>query len=215
MPWPTTTGTRVLIDAEADLVRGAIAMMVDTHVAEARDEADPWQYGVPWFDQWDVAQRLWLLEQVTVALLSNHRIASPAAVFEATVDAIFFEIADLVEIEITDGPVSDASPSWRESVIRAFTCQQGRPPEVDAESHDVVRWRQVITQIADHILGVRLYQRAEAFRDDDYEKTQRFLVRRGLPEDYLAVMPPLRTVDETQQSIDRIQSITTRQDPQS
>ena len=83
MPWPTTTGLRNLGGAEADLVRGAIGMMVDTHVAEMRENAEPCAYGVDWFDQWDAPQRLWLLEQVTSAFFGNTRIESQAAIFDA------------------------------------------------------------------------------------------------------------------------------------
>ncbi len=207
MPWPTTTGSRTLIGGEADLVRGAIGMMVDTHVAEARGQAEPWRYGVPWFDQWEVGQRLWLLEQVTLALLGRHRIASPAAIYDATVDAIFFEIGDLVEMEISEDRVVRDGRSWRQRVIAALQCQRGRPVELDVASEDVVQWRRIITRIADHILGVRLYQRAETFRDGDYGRVEAFLKDRGLPDDYLTVMPPLRSVDQTQWSIDRIQSV--------
>ena len=67
-------------------------------------------------------------------------------------------------------------------------------------------WQTTITQIGDSILGVRLYQRAEDFRDVDYIRTQGFLHDRGLPDDYLTRIPPLRTIAETQLSIDRIQA---------
>ncbi len=196
-----------MIDAEADLVRGAIGMMVDTHVAEARDEAEPWRYGIEWFDQWEVGQRLWLLEQVTLALLGTHHIASPAAIYDATVDAIFFEIGDLVELEIREDGVGPGGRSWRESVVAGLECQLGRRVEMDVASEDALHWRRNITRIADHILGVRLYHRAEAFRDGDYGRVAAFLKARGLPEDYLAVIPPLRSVDQTQWSIDRIQAV--------
>jgi hypothetical protein len=196
-----------LTGAEADLVRGAIGMMVDTHVAEARGEAESWRYGVEWFDQWDVGQRLWLLERVTLALLGTHRIESAAAIYDATVDAIFFEIGDLVEIEIREDGVGPEGRSWRESVIAAWECQSGKAAEIEADDRDVEQWRRIITRIADQILGVRLYHRAESFRDGDYKRVEAFLKARGLPEDYLTVIPPLRSVDQTQWSIDRIQAV--------
>jgi len=181
--------------------------MVDTHVAESRNEAERWCYGIPWFDQWDVGQRLWLLEQITLALLGTHRIESPAAIYDATVDAIFFDIGDLIEIEIGEGCLKDNGRSWRQSVVDAYVCQHQRPPDVDVDSNETTLWRKTITRIADHILGVRLYQRAETFRDGDYEQTLKFLKQRGLPEDYLGAIPPLRTIDQTQWSIDRIQAV--------
>lgn len=206
MPWPTTSGERNLIGAEANLMRGAIGMMVDALVAEARDESGPVVYGVSWFDQWDVEQRLWLLEHVTGALFGSLRV-EPAAMFDATVDAVLFEVLELIEIEIEDfdGPLGKSS--WRQSVVDAFACQQGRVPEIEIRSRDVTRWSRVVSQIGDQILGVRLYQRAEAFRDVGYDRTCVFLRDRGLPEHYLSQIPPLGSVDRAQLSIDRIQQI--------
>mgnify|MGYP001817624197 FL=1 len=191
--------------AEAALVRGAIGMMVDSHVAETDGVAEPCAYGIDWFDQWDAPQRLWLIEQVTSAFLGNTRIESQAAIIDAAADAIFFEVSDLVRIEIEQGLVSSSGRSWRQSVIDAFATQNDRPPDIDAICRDIHSWRLTITQIADSVLGIRLYQRAENFRDADYVKTRIFLRDRGLPNDYLSRIPPLRSTEETQQSIDCIQ----------
>lgn len=215
MPWPTTDGLRNLKDAEADLVRGAIGMMVDSLVARLQgdlelvdDDSDG--YGIEWFDQWDVRQRLWLLDQVTLALISTHTIESPAAIFDATVDAIFHEINDLVQIEIEQGLPSTRQLTWRQSVVGALDSQNHFRCELDSDCEDLDQWRQRITQVADSILGVRLYQRAEQFRDTDYEQTRSFLRGRGLPEDYLDQIPPLRSLDQTQRSIDQIQELVCR-----
>ncbi|PAY21150.1 hypothetical protein CKO51_02350 [Rhodopirellula sp. SM50] len=126
--------------------------------------------------------------------------------FDATVDAIFYEVNDLVRVEIEQDAVDDSNRSWRLSVIDAWECQTDRLSILTADSVDQLAWQTTITQIADAILGIRLYQRAEHFRDADYEKTESFLRDRGLPEDYLTQIPPLRTVDQTQWSIDRIQA---------
>jgi hypothetical protein len=208
---------RTLAGAEAELVRGALGMMVDTHVAELREEAEPWQYGVLWFDQWEAGQRLWLLEQVAGALLNTEVIEPPAAIFEAAVDAILFEIADLVEMEIQDvacsGPTASApnlagpAPSWRQSVREAFRWQTGRTPPLSTSCEDAAQWRRLVTQLGDAILGVRLYRKAEPFRDGQYSHLQRFLQQRGLPEDYLSRIPPLPGRGRIQRSIDRLQTL--------
>ena len=206
MPWPTTSGMRNLAGAEAELVRGAIGMMVDTLVTEMRGEDAPGATGIEWFDQWDCRQRLWLLECVTSAFFGAETIESKAAIFDAAADAIFFDITDLVQIEIEQGSIIRHDRSWRQSVIDAFDDQNGRPPEIDSRCVEMGLWQTTITQIGDSILGVRLYQRAEDFRDVDYSRTQGFLRDRGLPDDYLTRIPPLRTIAETQRSIDRIQA---------
>lgn len=206
MPWPTTDGLRNLAGAEADLVRGAIGMMVDTHVSELRGESEPWNYGVDWFDQWDAGQRLWLLEKVASAFFGSSVIEPVAAIFDATADAVFHDVGDLIRMEIDPGIQPLSERCWRQSVVDAFVAQNNRPPSLEVESADVEAWHSIITRIADSVLGIRLYQRAERFRDFDYVRTQRFLRDRGLPGDYLSRIPPLRSTDQTQDSIDRIQA---------
>lgn len=206
MPWPTTTGSRILDGAEAELVLGAIGMMVDMFVAESRGEIEQVPYEIEWFDQWDTAQRLWLLEQITRAMFSRFVITSPAAIFDAAADAIFHEIRNLIQIELDDDSFSASTRSWRQSVTAARAQQTGRSADGTANEADMSHWSKMVTRIADQILGIRLYQRAEAFRDSDYSQTQRFLQDRGLPSDYLDRIPELRSVDQTQLSIDRIQA---------
>lgn len=205
MPWPTTSGLRNLAGAEADLIRGAVGMMVDTHVAELREQAEPWQYGVAWFDQWDVGQRLWLLERVCNAFFGDQTIDPSAAIFDAAADAIFYEVNDLIQIEIDQQSPTKSQRSWRQSVIDAAECQNRRLPEIDPLSVNLAQWQATVTRIADSILGIRLYQRAESFRDVPFGRTEKFLRDRGLPDDYLATIPPLRSDNEIQESIDQIQ----------
>ena len=68
-------------------------------------------------------------------------------------------------------------------------------------------WSGLVVQIADVILGVRIYQQAESFRDGDPAQTQKFLQQKGLPTDFLQRIPPLLDVDETQLVINRIQRL--------
>ncbi len=208
--WPTTTGLRCLAGDEFELVRGAVGMMLDHLVAEGR-EGDPQEvYGIQWYDQWDWQQRIWLLERTALALLTDLAAPSPAAIWEATVDAVFHEIRELVEMEVRHPDSIPASKTWRECVVDAFLSQQNREPEICGTDTNLRAWHIVITQLADAILGVRLYLKAESFRDFDMAKTQQFLTQQGLPADFLEQIPPLRTVNQTQISIDQIQSIVLR-----
>lgn len=185
--------------------------MVDHLVAEGR-EGDPQEvYGIQWFDQWDWQQRIWLLERVSLALLTDLAPPSAAAMWEASVDAIFHEVRELVEMEIRDPDCMQTTKSWRQCVIDAFHSQQQRGPKISATATSLQEWHIVITQLADAILGVRLYLKAEPFRDDDIAQTQQFLTRQGLPADFLEQIPPLPTLDQTQISIDQIQSIVFRE----
>lgn len=201
--WPTTRGMRILKGAEARLALGAIGMMVDRLVAEARSETGTNAWGIDWFDQWEVGQRIWLLEQVTTTFLTEAAL-EPAAIFDATVDTIFLEVHELITLEI-DEPDLIEGRSWREDLNAALSQHATRAGE-DPLSRDGAAWARAAARLSDEILGVRNYQRAEAFRDQDYARTVTFLRDRGLPEDYLSRIPPLRSVEQTQLSIDRIQA---------
>ena len=184
--------------------------MVDHIVAEGR-EGDPQEvYGIAWFDQWDWQQRIWLLERTSLALLTDLAPPSPAAMWEACIDAIFHEVRELVEIEVLHPDTMPPVKSWRQCVIDALLWQQSREPDVSELDTDMDTWHIEISKLADAILGVRLYLKAEPFRDMEMARTQLFLRQHGLPHDFLEQIPPLRTVDQTQISIDQIQSIVFR-----
>lgn len=190
------------------LIRGATGVMLDHLVAEGRENCEQVCYGIEWFDQWDWRQRIWLLDQVATALLTGDEPPSAAAMLEATVDVIFCEIFELISMEIDPSFADDPPPAtWRRNAIEAFRYQHGRDAEIDATETDTEEWRILVTMIANHILGLRLYRKAEAFRDAEMQLTRRFLTTRGLPDDFLEQIPPLRSVDQTQVSIDRIQSL--------
>lgn len=184
--------------------------MVDHLVAEGREGDAQEIYGIDWFDQWDWQQRIWLLERTSLALLTDLSPPSPAAIWEAAIDAIFHEVRELVEIEVQHPEMIPPAKTWRQSVVDALQWQQHRDPEISPEDTDLSSWHRVIIQLADAILGVRLYQKAESFRDTDIARTQLFLRQHGLPPDFLEQIPPLRTVEQTQVSIDQIQSIVFR-----
>jgi hypothetical protein len=205
--WATVDGLRALKDAEAELVRRAIGTMIGQLIAEHNDEAQPHRYGIDWYDQWDCDQRIWLLEQVAVALLTDAAPPAPAAMWEATVDAIFLEVIESIAVEADDVSRHVSGTSWRGRVLDAFRCQQGCFPNTESDETDIRRWRIVVTQIADTILGVPAYQKAELFRDGDIQRSRRFLMQKGLPADFLRRIPPLRTIRQTKSSIDRIRSI--------
>lgn len=214
--WLTTDGERFLRGAQGDMVRGAIGMMLDQLVAEGREtEEGTWNevdaegdhsFSIDWFDRWDWRQRIWLLEQVTTGLLTASPAPQPNAMLEATVDAIFRETYDLTVFEIAETDAGTETFSWRESVLEAVL-SQGIKTRIRMSSADPASWLELITRFADALFGPRSYLKAEAFRDGDIRQTVEFLQQRGLPTDYLEAIPPLRSVDQTQLSVDRIQSL--------
>lgn len=157
----------MLAGAEASLVCGALEMMVDQLIAEGIDGQEQDRFAIDWFDQWDWRQRIWLLDEVASSLLTPRRAPEPAAMYEATVDAVFCEIYGLVSMELSQPDWDPLIPTWRQSVLDAFASQYSGPVQIDHEEPDLDCWRTVITQLSDGILGSRQYHRAEAYRDDE------------------------------------------------
>ncbi|MCC9640644.1 hypothetical protein LOC71_00035 [Rhodopirellula sp. JC740] len=135
--WPLTNGNRCLVGPEADLFRGAAAMMVDELVDQLNSEPDelpaetnePTQLwgGAPlvefdpprWYSMWEPEQKVWLLERVTTSLLTSRPAPAMAAMFQATVEAVYVEMGNLISLEITEGgPIEPGS--WRQSLLDAF-----------------------------------------------------------------------------------------------
>jgi len=205
--WPTLDGVRVLKGDEATLVRDALDVMVDQLTAELRDDAEQHLYGIDWFDQWDCEQRIWLLEQIAIGLLTPESPPPPAAIWEATIDTLLVQVIELISDEIDRGLPIDNEHSWRRRVIDAFECQQGKAAIVDGDETELRQWRSVVTRIANAILGVTCYQQAESFRDGDSEQTCRFLMEKGMPPDFLQRIPPLQTAEQTERSLQRILAV--------
>lgn len=180
--WPTVDGIRVLAGDEAELIRRGTQAVID-RLREQVVDGPAATYGIDWFDQWDLPQQLWLLDRVNQALLTDQPPPPPAAMWEATIDVIFLEVIEQIQAECEVGWIQ-----WRQLVVSAL----GRPTEpTELRIDDAGHWRQRVTQVADQILGVPSYQKAEAFRDRDPGELRRFLMQRGLPEDYLERIPPV------------------------
>jgi hypothetical protein len=153
-----------------------------------------------------VEQRIWLLKQVTRALfLTSTPPLRPAAIYEATVDAIFCHVAVAVDEEIENRAEFDQG--WRQELIAAFSCQYGRSPQVDPAATDAGRWHTLAAQVADAILGSPSYQQAEWFRDGDAKHAERFIRQRGLPRDFLQRIPPICRGDDAKASINQIRDL--------
>lgn len=133
--WPLTDGDRCLAGSEASLFRGAVGMLVDSLVVDLYDSDElnrtgefndigepqsPFGFEIPrWYSMWEPCQRLWLLERVTTALLTARSAPPASAMFEATIEAVYIEVADCVAMEITEGKPIDEH-SWRRSLLDAY-----------------------------------------------------------------------------------------------
>lgn len=213
--WMTVDGQRRLDGDDADLVCRAVATMLSELVAETTELTEPRKYGIDWFDQWEPEQRIWLLERVATAFLTDQAVPAPAAIWEATVDAIFQHVFESLVREIdadglyVDDPshAPDESDSWRQAVIRAFEKNGRRLSPISTVTDDKVLWRRLVMQIADMILGVTTYHAVESYRDGDVSRVGRFLEQKGLPADFLEQIPPLVSQTEAAALIAQIRRL--------
>lgn len=194
------------------LVRGTIGMMLDWLVAECRGQCGQWTYGIDWFDQWEPGQRIWLIEVLTKSMLTTLPPPPRWAIFEATIDAVVAELRGLIQIEINDGDASDSTIAWRDQLAKCIDGDSAvgvSTPQamVDGASTDIQYWNRMTQRWIDQIVGPLSYIDVERHRDGDPARCRDYLLHRGLPDDYLLAAPPLRSVDQTQLSIDRIQDL--------
>lgn len=193
------------------------------------------------YSMWEPEQRIWLLERVAVPLLTAHPAPPAAAVFEATVEAVYVELADLIAMEITSGtPIEKGS--WRGSLLDSYvqrcpkdsllgalqfeatTLDPCLPPSIKKQlqtiddDNDVADespenldwlhwWTMVIERLVDATYGPRLYHDAEPYLDGDPRDLQRYLRTKGLNAKFMRRIPPLRTHQQTQKTIDCLQGI--------
>ena len=200
-------GLRTLRGEESDLVGRALLAMVESIEQESESPSDAAgrTYGIDWFDQWDRPQRLWLLEQIAAAFFTERSPPAAAAMWEATIDAVFGEVYQRIGDEIDGG--SRSADSWRHDTLAAYESSSGRSADLAPEETDLQRWRIVVTQLSDRILGLPAYQKAELLRDGDIKAASRFLAQRGLPEDFLRRIPPLISDAQAAASAARIRSL--------
>lgn len=189
--WPTVDGLRSLHGAEAELVCRAIGEMVARITDLGSGESI--ESGIDWFDQWDGDQQVWLLQHIADALLTDCPAPTAAAMWQATVDAVFCHVVSGVTSDVESASADGASGAWRRAVCDAFESQHGKRAALDWQASELADWRMLVAKIEAAIIGVADYQKAERLRDGQAENIKRFLELRGLPSDFLQRIPPLVT----------------------
>ena len=196
-------GPRELTGPPRHLFRGVIGMMNDWLVAECRGEVGPWTYGIDAFDMYEVDQRVWLLDVASSSLLTRRRVLPTTMMLEATYQAILCEMLSLVRMEIADTEMARPGSSWRADVVAALDAS-GAKPEITPESVQVRDWNRQIGRLGDLIFGPLHFLDVDVYRDGNPKITTDFIRDKALPAEYSSAIPPLRTIDQTQRSINRI-----------
>jgi hypothetical protein len=178
--WRTGEGNRVLQGVEADLFRESLYSVVDW------TETWPEQpIGVRVFDQLSQTEKLAILDDVSRALLVK-RIPCPVhtAVNEGTIAAIYYQLANDVEVEIDEG-IYD---------LRKLIRNASRECEIEGEvphlrSDKIAEWREVIDELMFRILWDVDWEGGIIEPDDPPDKANMIRDFMRVDPDYYSAVP--------------------------
>lgn len=236
--WNTPEGDRRLTGAEAELVRRALAIMVDQLSDSLRygaGEDELWDSGVTMYDELTPTQQLAVIKQVAEHLLrETPDTLELTAVNEAAAYAIFATVASQIEIEIdmAKDPLADNMESdpefgfgpewrtfWRQRVVDA--CREtfdevqsgdeeaGEPFELPAgECDDMAEWSEWIERLADRILWDRDFEMGDSFLDTDPAKAALMKQVMGIESDYYISVADEPCEEETDALLESLRKIT-------
>lgn len=192
MTWRTEIGERILKGAEAALFRESLGIVVDMVEAEIVGDSDPWEFGVPVFDQLAAPAKLALLAEVGWALLRDTD-ACPklTAINEAAVAALFANIEHSLQFEIdTQKDGYEDSLFWRPLVLAVFreigdTIDLPNPDCTDTED-----WNLLVDVLSQRILWDDDFNDADRFLDAPPDEADSLRDRFGIDDDYYRAIPP-------------------------
>ena len=206
MTWKTQLGERHAVGAEAELIRDTIGYIHDVVEAEINYLNDPWDFGVPIFDNLEPASKLCLLANVGAALMNETPLPPLTAITEGTVAAIFGAVLQLIKMEI-DLQKEDSFQDddrrffYRTLVLEIARSDEGESDAVEAdidkdedlrtaESTDMSDWEVLVEMIGDRILWDEDYLYANEILDAAPDIARRKRNRLGIAREYCFDLPP-------------------------
>ena len=228
--WLTLTGLRTLTKQERELVNPATDSLVNAITANSQSDSkenacdlesnaiqawtpsecdhDPLT-GIDWFDQWDHEQRLWLLTQVMQSLLLDTVAPPPqAAIFDATIDAIFLTVSRHLQGVPNTIQNQHNRDLWQLRLKNAFESQTTTASLDVFDRHGARDWAALTIQIQTNIAGPSCYAQADSMRDGPRENLKKFIRGKGLPDDYLERIPPLQSDNQAKECLNRLRQLT-------
>lgn len=229
--WHTPVGDRVIRGAEAELIQLSIHYLVE------EIQLHEWEGGelgfcanIEVFDELTWTHKIAAIEQVARYLLTDTaEVLSLNAINEAVVGAIFENVRQMLESELTANPYLDTSllnlsneemPSlwfWRDKVLAAVIASTSAEEllELQAEgfdlpdvtSSDMEVWSNLIENLADQILWDRDYELAAAFMDDDPDLATAEKEMFGIDHDYFTALPPDQREDQIKTVVGNIERL--------
>lgn len=236
--WNTPEGDRRLTGSEAELVRRALAIMIDQLSDNLRwgaDDDELWDSGVSMYDELTANQQLTVINQVAQHLLhETPDTLELTAVNEAAAYAIFATVISQVEIEIdmARDPLADDvefdqecgyGPQWRTHWRRQIVeaCREtiapldGPAPNAcepftlpEAECEDIAVWSELIERLADRILWDRDFEMGESFLDTDPTKAALMKQVLGIESDYYTAIAEEPSEEEAEALLESLRKLT-------
>ena len=201
--WRTSTGTRTLVDSEAELIRqllGYVYFQVNVVCAVA-DE--PFESGISLFDRLQAPQQLALLAEVGQALLSadqpppklsSLREATVGMLFEVLRACVADEIADELEAAEAAAPEEEgqAARYWRQLIVQVCLAAGDKHgiELLDSGPDDFDAWDLVVESLADRILWDRDWEMEDLFADAIPERGRQLKRFLGIEDDYFRDIAP-------------------------
>lgn len=192
MTWHTEIGERTLKGAEATLLRESLGNVVDMVEAEIEGDSDPWEFGVPVFDQLAAPAKLALLAEVGWALLRDTD-ACPklTAINEAAVAILFANIEHSLQFEVDaqkDG--FEDSMFWRPLVLAVYR-EIGDTTDMPApDCTDTKDWELLVDVLSQRVLWDDDFNDADRFLDAPPDEADSLRDRFGIDDDYYRAIPP-------------------------
>lgn len=192
MTWRTEIGERALTGAEAALFRESLGNAVDMVEAEIAGDSDPWEFGVPVFDQLAAQAKLALLAEVGWALLQDTD-ACPklTAINEAAVAILFANIEHSLHLEVDalkDG--YEDSLFWRPLVLEVFREIGDTIDLPDLDCTDTEDWNLLVDVLSQRILWDDDFNDADRFLDAPPDEADSLRDQFGIDDDYYRAIPP-------------------------
>ena len=195
MTWRTQIGERTIAGKEAALIREAIGTMKDQFDEELDGYSDPWEFGVPLFDELEPLVRLALLRDVGWALLRQTECCPPlTAINEATVAAIFAHIGQSLECEIDlEKDVNDLDGDaffWRRLILNVFHELNDNDHLPSLHSGDMEDWDIPLLVLSERILWDQDFNDAAIYLDLPPEQADFVKRQLTIHPDYFSAAPP-------------------------
>jgi hypothetical protein len=183
--WHTPSGVRILTGAEAEPFRAGLASLLSG--LEEGQWGDKLEVGVKTFDELTFEQKLAMLERVGSALLGAH-VPCPklTAVAEATVGAVYHNILNDIELEI-----SERLGCHFRALVRVACRQTDSHDDLPARrSTDFERWEEAVQSLMDCILWDTDWAAEMVPLDTKPDKARLMKARAGIDDDYHTAIAP-------------------------